>query len=356
MQILHIEAGSRLRQKGKEWAMNMLKWVFVAAAVSAFVAPADGGWVRLTDIPSGAKLLGDGSDLFYLTGTTFRKYDAGTDTWSDAAAPPVSISEPGRRSVYIGGDKFAVETGTSTICIYDVSDNAWTTTPAAPVVIGWMWSQGLAYDPVNDKIIYAWSDGTTSPWVETFQTAAYDVTTGTWGSPYAYRPDGNSWANDTVFVGNKVYTNFTNTGGAIGGIRVYDATQSGNFGTGTWVTTSNFDLANDNSKYDALGYPGPDTAAFVKMMAVLDGKIYITGSDWSNVFIVYDTATDTWSYPQEYYNPDIGGYRTHSMEIADGVLYVQQSSQFWAYVIPEPATIVLLGIGGIGLLARRRRR
>ena len=327
--------------------------LLLAAIILLFAASSQAAWVELNNIQSGGRLMGDGNDLYYLVGTDLKKYDAATDAWTSVASCPVLAN----RRAYIGDNKIAISTHSDgNLYIYDISDNTWTTTSGAPIDQGWWNNQGMYYDPVNDKIVVSWSDSLTGYPDETFYSAIYDPNTGSWSDRYLYRPSG---AEDPVFVGDNVYSNITNCGGPEGALRFYDATQIGDFGLGTWSTTSSFDLANDNSAYDQLGKPGADTTAFTKMMAVWGDKIYITGADWSNCFIIYDTSTDTWIYPQEYFPEDIGGYRDHSVQVANGILYMQQSGKLYAYdlnPIPEPGMITLVLLGVAGLVSTRHRR
>ncbi len=340
--------------------------IFLGVMVlAALVVPANAG---LTEVSSSWNaqgvgdawgLVSDGTTLYAFNNTSAKVYNAATDTWSALASATNTAYTQGDNNtmVYYANGQFIMKGhARSYISIYDIASNTWS---EASLDLGvyspYSWSQGTVYDPTSGKLWALWTSLQSG--TEYCGYNSYDTTTGTWGIA-----DGGTWLSPDNLSGKMQFTN-ARPGVIVeldGSYYYYKLSDLGTspymqrvaFGWDdpTEATTEN--LAQLTGNTTSLG----DSSAWgTRQLAVYGTDIYVTGGDTSSFFGVYHCDTDTWEILDSYDNGG-GGYRNHSSAVADGVLYVQDGSQYWYYtIVPEPATMTLLGLGGIGVLARRKR-
>jgi len=70
---------------------------------------------------------------------------------------------------------------------------------------------------------------------------------------------------------------------------------------------------------------------------------------------IYHTDTGTWENITDV--PwHANAMRDHTVAVAGSTVYVQDGAEFYSYLIPEPATLGLLVVGGLATVLLRRRR
>ncbi len=347
--------------------MKRFRILLGVLSLSVLVVPANAGWTEVTSswnaqgVGDGWGLVSDGTTLYAFNNTSAKVYDAATDTWSALASATKTVHAAGDSNgtqVYYDDGKFYFRThggNGSYISIYDIANNSWN---QPDIELGSYspcnYSQGTVYDPTTGtlwSIWTSWQGGT-----EYLGYNSYDTTTGTFGTAA-----GGTWGSPDNFSGKMRFGN--NRPGVIvdldGTYYYYKLSDQGTspymqrvaFGWDDPTEATTETLAQLTGNSTSLGDSG---AWGTRQLAVLGTDIYVTGADTSGFFAVYHCDTNEWEI-LESYNNGSGGYRTHTMAIADGVVYVEDGSQFFAYSIPEPATMSLLGLGGLGLLIRRKR-
>ncbi len=159
---------------------------------------------------------------------------------------------------------------------------------------------------------------------------------------------------DGVAVGTVIYT--TKDDGTCYGQNVRMITHDM---AGTPVGTNLYPTEGSTSVLDLGAGNVMSTVSTFRTMgiAAIGTDIYMAGFGDSTSFAVYDTLTNTWtdlSASDAMPNVAGGGNQDHYMGAADGQIVVRDSAEFYLYTIPEPATMTLLAIGGVGLLIRRK--
>ena len=335
-------------------------------------------WQEMTASWSSQGLLGSSrlitdpntQTLYYIHGTQIKSYDANTDSWTDLS-PTVGDSVGGfgwPEGAFFtpGGDagRIVVSYSSPRVDVYDIATNTWYKNDAPTSEFEFSWGQGNFYNPVSGEFWNFWtdnvSDGETNE-IHSLVGAAYDPVTDTWGEAQVLDwPADYFWGRmESVNVGDTNYSIDDNDYyvGTYPKLRMLDLTATPQFPVSGTVT-SEFDLG--EGEYLAYGCYGTGSAFRTQMLAAYGDDIYIAGLQQSDVLLVYHTDTDTWDMLDPRPNNDIGlGCRDHTVAIADGILYVQDGSQFWSYriePIPEPCTTALIAFGGLAALANLRRR
>jgi len=333
--------------------MKKLSTFLALAVLLALVVPAGAGWVDLTTNFQAAGFSGNMSlitdtstgTLYGIQGNAIRSYDASTDAWTDLMASTYGGATAYTRSYYVGGNFYLKDNG-AFVQVYDIANDSWSKTdmPVAPSG-GYAHQQGSTYDTQNGLLhcmqtIFPAGGG------EVYAVASLDVATGFWSSVTEYAwPTGYAHygASQSVTVGTVNYI-----GDATGqnlSMKMYDFNSAPTvFPEGTTARTATGDVGDNLSQVWSNQFE-----------ALIGTDIYVTGGDLSRVFAVYHTTTDKWEVLDDQIRTS-GAYRNHSSAAVGSVVYVQSGGTFYAYdTIPEPATMSLLVIGGVGLLIRRRR-
>ncbi len=327
-------------------------------AVAAIVTTADAAWVEKNDLAPGGRLIANGDDLYYIRGNSISLYNAGADSWGPKTSSTFGGYSSGDMwtvAFNIGGKFILKQHRQSYVQIYDIGADSWSKSDLPTGDFEHSWDQGAVYNTAEGKFWTFWTDAVGD--IHSLVGAAYDPVADSWGAAAEYSWPGEAhWGRiETVNIGA---TNFIVADSSVWvgqniRIKMYDLAQGAPFPTGLTTITSIHDLGDGNALASNIA------AAFgTQCMAVYDGKVYMTGMDMSGEFVMYDPATNAWTDLPSFLNGP-GGYRDHSTAVAGGVLYVQDFNQFLAYdlyVIPEPGTIMILAIGGLGLLTRLRFR
>ncbi len=370
----------------------------------ALAVPAAAAWVDNTASWTAQGLSGgllitdtDNNTMYNISGSTIRSYDAGTDTWTTlTSASGGGYTGEWCVGAYAQGKILLKSHNHNYIQIYDIATDSWSNSTLPSTTYSYGHGQGAVYNPADGKFYTFWTSY--SPGYEPVG-AAYDVATGTWSADTAYANQGPRylWGRmQSVTVGTTNYflrdENYflgdRNSGDGTIRLGSYDLTQgiptdqstlnytilSFDMGGGAELHYNGFTHLGETYYSGGGGWPAAfyDDAgvAFGTQMMAVDGTdIYIVGEcfTWWGCtdppegsehleVVVYHTATGTWENFEDV--PWSGNaYRNHTVTVCNGVLYVQDGSEFYAYnLVPEPATVSLLGLGGLGLLIRRRHR
>ncbi len=292
----------------------------------------------------------DGGQYIYALGGSnsgeLYRYDIATNTWTQMASKPinpdakeshgVAITDNGKICVSAGhgfpNDQYMYE--------YDIATDTW----AAPVTGSP--DEGPQIEAVGN-IVFAGQVPSQGG------TTQYDATTSTFltgqGSPNN-APTGWPWGSDLADGGGQylyLLTKDTNNGNTT--LCRWDVTQPA--ATGVWDpmdTLADLAVAFPGVGQSALTYVPVDgtlwaihqewgTAGLYKIQVQGD-KIYAT-LDGSSDLYMYDVATDTWT--------TLAGALPFTFGGGDDIAGVG--------IIPEPGTMLLVGLGLLGLLIRRKR-
>lgn len=389
--------------------MRKLSTLVAVLALSALVVPASAaGWTEMTTswntqgVGVSWGLVADpvAGTLYAFNGTSAKVYDKGTDTWTALTSATNTAYSPGdnaTQAVYVNGQIILRGHMRNYLSIYDIATDTW----AEPAIGGGKthnWAQGSVYNPVTGKFWAFFSEAGVGDWA-----VPYDIPTDTWGAVVAYTPvfefemsrqgvtlgtvnyrlsgQGTAarlqdipfdWGADpnAPVTGNTLdFHTFESTLGDGG---AWGVRQIGAHGTDIYVVSTGAGSTVEDDLgglYGDGGTPPPpsgDGYTSVWGWVYAPGTPFDRGDGWCMVwsyqsyndmaFAVYDTLTDTWTDLEMLNTGTSGTYRNGSLAAVDGVVYVQNNGQFFAYDIPEPATMALLGFGGIGLLIRRRRK
>lgn len=369
--------------------MKMLKLTILATAVLLFASSAGAApyeWQKLADIGwTGSDIVGDSTGLYRLSGTSLWKLNTADNTWTALATNPQSVAHmsPGEGNrVYLWNGKIIAaqhshmgHPGGNKVTVYDIATDTWTDF-GLPVIggvysnpggandgetIGFTWGQGAAVNPVTNQVYVAWTE--TAPagnwWSSTvvypYSSNVLDLTTGTWGATYDRGQSISDSGGFYYWEFNSQYAFKWNQSGNNVYVQMYDFLSQPADITGSWFNSSFFDIGEAFATGDVYSV---DAMAWDEVSQ----KLYIVG--WNTgIVVAYDPATDTWEKLNSggATSPH-GGYRSGGVAISNGQLYWWTASGdgttggFWTMnIVPEPATMTLLGIGGLAMIIRRRR-
>ncbi len=346
--------------------------LFAAAGAEA----ATYSWQTLT-MPSwmggSMNMVTDGTTLYAVSGTSIYKYNGpANDTWTEIAGTaegnpnPYIANRNGGRSFYWNGRIVSSSPGND-VSVFDLSTNTWTDYSSPPLSSGatYGWTQGMQFNPVTGMIQERWTETPFPTPYAPYNESWYNLTTGTWGTHTVVSGPVDGFASTSTEWGtDKIYRIVGQTGNQVVTLQIYDLnTQPSDF-NGTWTNVT-YDLGAGRTFYwSASNHPWVGGADNLSVDPIT-GKVYLSsslsydagGGDYVGITLVYDPATDTWEddFPLHHGTGDYGYYNVCE---AGGYLYTyaSQSGSFQAMqIIPEPATMVLLGLGSMGLLIRRKK-
>ncbi len=278
--------------------------------------------------------------VYYLNGTTVKRYESATDIWSDLD-PLVASGVEGYghyESAFWSPTGQAGRIVTfyddSQVDVYDVGTNLWFRNPLPTGTYDFSWAQGALYNPLSETVWCFWTDevGTST---HSLVGAPYFPATDTWGAAAELRLyEDYFWGRmKSVGAGNTDYSMNDNDGfaGRYVKMRLYDLTQSPAFPIHEPTQfTSTYDLGLGRAL--SIGGLGTGASFNTQIMAVVGTDIYLSGVQESDLFLVYHTTTDTWfELPPRPNDDSAQGSRDHNSCAAGGIVYVRDGAQYWTF-------------------------
>ncbi len=344
--------------------MRRFKVIVALLCLLGAVLPANAGtWVdkstSWSSLGGDGALVANGDDLYYFRGTSASKYNWAADTWSALASSTNSGYIVGRdpytQAYNVDGQFYFYHSGAQNYFeAYDPGTDSWSTvtmpTSDSDDDYTKSWSQGSVYNSYDGKYYTMWTDAV-APESGCYYSA-FDPVTETWSAISTFSYIGPGWSfwsfQHAETVGAKSYLLTSNPQSTSVTLSWYDFATSSTPSGGASGSSATYTLSSDLSTTECWGG--------VITIALSGTDIYVTGIGTSGWFLRYDTVTDTWEELESFTATGDGDSQcNHSMTFANGSVIVQDGSQFLIYQIPEPATMMLLGLGGVGLLIHRKR-
>jgi len=293
-----------------------------------------------------------GSKAIFTNGAEVNIYDTDTSSWSPAMLSQirggVAATSVDNLALFAGGGGF-VETPFDTVDIYNNNTGLWSTATLSQ-------ARGfMAATTVGQKAIFA--GGTTSlnrPMLPCDQVDIYDNNTGIWSTASLSEARADiavtTVGQKAIFAGGD-RMNFVGVSES-DMVDIYDAS------TGQW-TTARLSQARTGISATTLGN-----------LAIFAGGRY-DGFSLSDIVDIYNAETGVWSIMTlSEARFDLAATTVGDMAIfAGGINYIstppdpfgadlfleEYSSMVDIFTIPEPGTLVLLGLGGISVIIRRAK-
>ena len=229
------------------------------------------------------------------------------------------------RVVFAGGRK-PCSAGWILADIYDTSTSAWSMGRLSQARFD------LAGAGSGSTILFAGgvdaSTGQATQVVDTFDTGKNTWGTSTLSHP-RYRLAGASWGTKLFFAGG------LDSSGPSNVVDIYDTVG------GTWTTST------------------LPSAAGASLAAAAEGMVFYAGGTDPNMVDVYDTFRDTWStfmlpHPRTEFGMTAWGNQVFFAGGFDGS--GNPSAVVDIYTMPEPTSLLLLGLGALAITPRRSHR
>ena len=322
-------------------------WVRPAGADETVYDLSSGAWCAPTDMPipraQAIAVTDPTSGNIYVAGgynggaiyQTMDVYHPSSNSWSIAA--PLPMYTRGASAAYANGRIFVFGGYTSdnlqSVQVYDIESDTWTLHPFPPG----NWGSAAAY--TGGKI---WVTGGESD--SASQTLAFD-------------PDDLTWVVRANMPNQRLGHGVAAHGGYLYAF--------GGYQKDFRVPTATVDSY--ATQFDSWSTDPTDmlSGRFLFASGVTDGLVFVAGGTtvyhnyyppFLNEFCVYDMRTDAWTCGP----PLPEGLREAAGAVSGDVFYVFGgfdaqgiSSQVWA-IVPEPAVVWLMAVGGLALLRRSK--